>query len=213
MLSKACDITGIVAIACARHGCFAPNSISDLQHGEQQKNVDWAFLEAIRTTSVDRDQAVMLMYDIICQYFIYLRDRIGHLLPSGLDIDRAIGSFHVHAHKKMCFFRFAPYFIPGTGVVSGEICEALWSSLNTITPATRTATLAHRAEIIDDHAAESNHKKMLGIGRLTTLWRNQHSHMWQYRTLLRDLRRLRAWSKTQKNTTTRSVQIFLNKTF
>jgi len=159
MLSKACDITGIVAIACARHGCFAPNSISDLQCGEWQKNVDWAFLEAIRTTSVDRDQAVMLMYDIICQYFIYLRDRIGHLLPSGLDIDWAIGSFHVHAHKETCFFRFAPYFIPGTGIVSGEICEALWSSLNTITPATRTTTLAHRAEIIDDHAAESNHKR------------------------------------------------------
>ena len=35
--SKACDITGIVAIACTRHGCFVPNSISDLYKGEQQK--------------------------------------------------------------------------------------------------------------------------------------------------------------------------------
>jgi len=25
--SKACDITGIVGMACARHGCFAPNGI------------------------------------------------------------------------------------------------------------------------------------------------------------------------------------------
>ncbi|GLB34333.1 hypothetical protein LshimejAT787_0112170 [Lyophyllum shimeji] len=28
LLSKACDVTGIVAIACARHGCFAPNSLT-----------------------------------------------------------------------------------------------------------------------------------------------------------------------------------------
>ncbi|KAF8814639.1 hypothetical protein BYT27DRAFT_7081535, partial [Phlegmacium glaucopus] len=28
--SKACDITGIVGIACARHGCYAPNALVDL---------------------------------------------------------------------------------------------------------------------------------------------------------------------------------------
>ena len=164
IFSKACDITGIVAIACARHGCFAPSSIVNLTWGEQQKNVDWAFLEAIRTTSVNKHQGVMLIYDIACQYIVHLRDRIGHLLPVGLDIDRAIGLFHVHAHREECFFRFATSFIPGTGICAGEILESLWSSLNTITPATRTATLAHRSEIIDEHAANSNHKKGLSIG-------------------------------------------------
>jgi len=66
--SKACDITGIVSVACTRHGCFAPNSIVDLFRGEQQKNVDWSFLECIRTTNVDSEQGIMLIYDIICQY-------------------------------------------------------------------------------------------------------------------------------------------------
>lgn len=56
--------------------------------GEQQKNVDWALLESLRTTGVVPEQAAMLIYDIICQYFIRLRDRIGHLLPDGLEIDR-----------------------------------------------------------------------------------------------------------------------------
>ena len=162
--SKACDITGVVAVACARHGCFAPNSFVDLFRGEQQKNVDWSFLEAIRTTGIDKNQGVMLFYDIICQYFCYLMDQIGHLLPIGLEIDRAIGLFHVHAHKEDCLYRFSPSFIPGTGVVAGEILESLWSGLNPITTSTRTATLAHRAEMIDDHAADSNHKKALGIG-------------------------------------------------
>jgi hypothetical protein len=166
LMSKACDITGIVAIACARHGCFAPSSIVNLTRGEQQKHVDWAFLEALQTTGVHTEQGVMLIYDIICQYFIYLRDRIGQHLPVDLIIDRAIGLFHVHGHKDQCFYRYASYFIPEVGVVAGEILESLWSTLNTISPATRTATLAHRAEVIDDHASDSNHKKALGIGKL-----------------------------------------------
>jgi len=164
LFSKACDISGIVAIACARHGCFAPNSIVDLFRGEQQKNVDWSLLETIWSTNVDPDQGMLLYYDVVCQYWVYLIERIGHLLPIGLEINQAIGLFHVHAHKEECFYRFASSFIPGSGIVAGKILESLWSWLNSITTATRTATLAHRAEVIDDHASDSNYKKALGIG-------------------------------------------------
>ena len=161
LASKACDITGLVGIACARHGCYAPNALVNLFRGEQQKNVDFAFLQALKTTGVDHRQGVMLIYDIACQYFVHLQDRIGNQLPTGLAVDRAIGLFHVHAHKDECFFRFAPSFIPGTGVVAGEILESLWSSLNCISPTVRTATLPHRAEMLDDHATDSNHKKLI----------------------------------------------------
>ena len=106
----------------------------------------------------------MLIYDIMCQYFRYLQDQIGHLLPSGLQIDWAIGLFHVHGHKDECFFRYALSFIPGAGIVAREILESLWANLNCVTLATRTTTLAHRVEIIDDHAADSNFKKALRIG-------------------------------------------------
>lgn len=161
--SKACDITGIVAVACARHGCFLPNSIVNLYRGESQKNTDFAVLRNFITTNFDPEQGLMLLYDIVCQYFIYLHFRIGHLLPAGLTFDRAIGLFHVHGHKDECFFRYAPTFIPGSGVVAGEILESLWSNLNKITPSMRTASLAHRSEMIDDHANDSNYKKMLAM--------------------------------------------------
>jgi hypothetical protein len=163
--SKACDITGVVAIACARHGCYAPNALADLFKGEQQKNVDFAFLKALATTHVTAEQGVLFIYDIICQYIIYLQTRIGALLPTGLTVEAAIGLFHVHAHKDQCFFRYASSFIPGAGIVAGEILESLWSSLNAISPTARTATLAHRAEMLDDHATDSNHKKNVGIVR------------------------------------------------
>src|SRR5277367_3152483 len=70
--SKACDVTGIVAVACARHGCFAPNSVANLYRGEQQKNVDWALLKAIETTSVESTQGLLFIYDIVCQYIVHL---------------------------------------------------------------------------------------------------------------------------------------------
>ena len=114
---------------------------------------------------VDPIQGLLFIYDIVCQYIIHLRDRIGHLLPPDLKIDAAIGLFHVHGHKDTCFFRYATSFIPGAGVVAGEILESLWSVLNAITPAMRTATLAHQAEIMDDHMTDFNHKKSLGMGK------------------------------------------------
>jgi Kyakuja-Dileera-Zisupton transposase len=161
--SKVCDVTGLVSIACARHGCYAPQALVDLFKGEQQKNVDFAFLKALKSTGVEPEQGVLLIYDIACQYFVHLQDRIGSELPFGLDVDAAIGLFHVHAHKEQCFFQYATSFIPGAAIVAGEILESLWSSLNSISPTARTATLAHRAEMLDDHASDSNHKKTLGI--------------------------------------------------
>lgn len=170
LASKACDITGIVAIACARHGCYAPNSLIDLFLGEGQKNVDFSLLMAILLTHVDPDQGLLLIYDIACQYIVHFLHRIGRLLPIGLHVDAAIGLFHVHAHKDDCFFRFASTFIPGAGIVAGEILESLWSTLNSISPSARTATLAHRADLLDDHATDSNHKKMLGM--VSSLYKN-----------------------------------------
>jgi hypothetical protein len=105
----------------------------------------------------------MLIYDIVCQYIVHLREHISEHIPADLAIDQAIGPFHIHGHKDECFFRYAPSFIPGSGIVAEEILESLWSSLNCISPAVRMATLPHQAEMLDDHASNSNHKKMLSM--------------------------------------------------
>lgn len=65
-ISTTNDATGIVAVACARHGCFAPGSVADLQKGERQMNVDWAFCEAVKNTGVPVDGKV-LIYDMSCR--------------------------------------------------------------------------------------------------------------------------------------------------
>ena len=105
-------------IACGRHGCYAPQALVDLFRGEQQKNVDFAFLNALKSTGVSPEQGVLLIYNIACQYYVHLHDWIRSQLPFSLDIDMAIGLFHVHAHK-------ASSFIPGATIVVGEILESL----------------------------------------------------------------------------------------
>jgi hypothetical protein len=163
MATKACDITGIVALACARHGCFVPNTFADMYLGEQQRNIDFILLRLIKILGLDPAQGLFFIYDIVCQYIINLYKRIGKDLPDDLTIEQAIDLFHVHCHKDECFFRYATTFIPGAGVVAAQILESLWSTLNTISPKIRTASLPHRAETLDDHACDSNNKKLLGM--------------------------------------------------
>ncbi|KAF9032371.1 hypothetical protein BJ165DRAFT_1535064 [Panaeolus papilionaceus] len=165
--SKVCDITGVVGIACARHGIYCPNGLVDLYRGEQQKNVDFAFVQALVRTKVDVQQRVTIIYDIACQYSIHLREHIdGMLAEQGLEmleIDWAIGLFHVHAHNDKCYFRYSPCFIPGLGIVDGEIMETNWSVLNRHSQALRTANQVGRLEGLDDYTSDLNYKRTMDM--------------------------------------------------
>ena len=132
---------------CAKHPCRSFQR-------KQQKNVDFAFLKALKSTNVELEQGMLLIYDIACQYFIHFHDHISPEIPFKLQVEAAIGLFHVYAHKDKCFFRYATSFIPGASVIAAEILESLWSSLNSISPTARTATLAHWAEMLDDHVLQ-----------------------------------------------------------
>ncbi|KAF9531675.1 hypothetical protein CPB83DRAFT_891565 [Crepidotus variabilis] len=159
------DVTGVVAHACARHGCFAPSSVVDLQKGERQANVDYSLCQAIKHSNLGDITSVLLIYDIMCQYHINLRHRVTETqldLPTSLDILPGIGLFHVHGHKEDCLFRYGTTYIPGAGRLAGKILEPIWSQLNSVFISTRTSTLAHRMEVLDDRMRDSNVKKMLG---------------------------------------------------
>jgi hypothetical protein len=142
----------------------------NFQKGERQMNMDWSLCEALATTHIGKNQLVLHVYDIQCQYCQYLEERILRndmlRLPEDIHLLHAIGQFHVHGHKDECLYRWATNYVPGAGVIDGEVMETLWSVLNTVSAATRTASLAHRTEVLDDHMNDSNWKKMLDIGML-----------------------------------------------
>lgn len=131
-------------------------------------NMDWSLCEALQTTNLDGITNVLLIYDVMCQYHVNLYERVAAStkmsLPDTIRIIKAIGQFHVHGHQEECLYRFSTTFIPGVGVVDGEILETLWSTLNEVSRSTRTASLAHRTEILDDHMRDSNWKKIINTG-------------------------------------------------
>lgn len=72
---------------------------------------------------------VLIMYDIMCQYFVNFRKRFANSpmlrIPPNLSISRGIGQFHVHGHVTECFPRYSVNFIQGAGNQDGEIIETL----------------------------------------------------------------------------------------
>ncbi|KAH6892653.1 hypothetical protein BKA70DRAFT_1376230 [Coprinopsis sp. MPI-PUGE-AT-0042] len=166
--SKGCDVTGVGAFACSRHGAFAPNSVVDFQKGERQVNMDYGLQGSIHSTGAIHAPRLNLLYDINCQYSVNLRQRFRTTetlnLPDDLVIAYGIGQFHVHGHQEKCFARYSPSFIDGIGKTAGEMLEPLWSTLNPAGKPTQTMTLAHRYEVLDAHIADNNWKKLINLG-------------------------------------------------
>ncbi|KAI1789363.1 hypothetical protein LXA43DRAFT_892969, partial [Ganoderma leucocontextum] len=126
------EATGIGAAACSRHGFFFPHCMVDFQKGEQQRNMDYCLCQvALYLAGV---YILLALYDIWCHYYIHLPRRIqgspGLSVPENLDIVRGIGQFHVHGHCRECYPRFSPNFIPGAGILLGEVIESLWPDTN-----------------------------------------------------------------------------------
>jgi hypothetical protein len=71
--------------------------------------------------------------------------------------------FHVGGHIDDCLPRYTLGYVPGSGVIDGEIIETLWAVLNETSRSAKGATMAHWNEILDDHMNHSNWKKLIGI--------------------------------------------------
>ncbi len=142
----------------------------------RQKNMDFALSEAMKFfTSLKKEPlqpAITVIYDVMCQYGVHLEQRLedGPFLEKPtMPIQKAIGKFHLGAHIDSCFSKFSLNFLRGAGHTDGEVLETLWAPLNKIAGSTRSMTLAHRQEVLDDCAYDSNWKKITNLSMLSTL--------------------------------------------
>ena len=137
----------------------------------RQANMDYSFAQACARVHPDIKE-ILVMYDVVCQWYKRLPDRIQHSphlakcfeRENELKMLKGIGLFHVHGHQQSCFPRFSPDFIQGAGQVDGEVIETLWAILNDVSRCCRGMTAAHRQEVIDDHMNDSNWVKMTRLG-------------------------------------------------
>ncbi|KAJ8699116.1 hypothetical protein PTI98_002269 [Pleurotus ostreatus] len=193
---KHVDNTGIGAITYARHGFFVPHSIVNFEKGEQQKNMDFALSEAMKFfTSLKKEPlqpAITVIYDVMCQYGVHLEQHLedGPFLEKPtMPIQKAIGKFHLGAHIDSCFSTFSLNFLRSAGHTDGEVLETLWAPLNKITGSTRSMTLAHQQEVLDDCVYDSNWKKITNlIPSLIKKWKRAKTSFANMKEAYEDLR-------------------------
>ena len=132
----------------------------------RQKNMDYCLCQvALYLTGI---YILLVLYDIWCHYFVNLLRRMeaspGLSLPDNLKIVGGIGQFHVHGHRRECYPRFSPNFIPGAGILLGEVIETLWPDTNRLSDSTRGMSDGHRQEVLDDTMNDSNWNKLTRLG-------------------------------------------------
>ena len=97
--------------------------------------MDYSLCKAL-SYNMENIPIVLVMYNIMCQYWVNLKDRVAKspelTIPSSLELHTGIRLFHIHGHQDSCLPQYLPSFIPEAKQVDGEIIETLWAPLNNI---------------------------------------------------------------------------------
>ncbi|KAJ7747596.1 hypothetical protein B0H14DRAFT_3097001 [Mycena olivaceomarginata] len=151
--------TGVGMGVWARHEFVQPNSVGDLQKGERFANIDYIFGSILRHK--DPRLCKIISYDIVCQWWKFLLERMANLPPLALPV--VILKMHIHAHTLGCQVKFLLNLVPGSGQTDGEGIECPWASISAITSSTRVSGPGARHDALDDHWNFWNWLKTIGL--------------------------------------------------
>ena len=118
--------------------------------------MDHSSLDRIAHSDIGNIDKIIIYYDVNCQYCVNFENRLKAFrdylpYPTGKTTYFGIGAFHISGHIPHCFPHHALHFIPGAGVIDGEVLGTLWSTLNQVSPSAQVASLPSRSEMLDDH--------------------------------------------------------------
>ncbi|KAK7027866.1 CxC2 domain-containing protein [Favolaschia claudopus] len=168
--SRGYSVTGVGMGVCARHEFVQPTGVGDLQKGERYSNMD--YIAACILRWIHERLRKVISYDIVCQWFKNLQQRLRELPPLvRLHIVLAIYAFvipklHIHAHTLACQLLFSLNFLAGAGQTDGEGIERPWANLGGVASSTREMGPGSRADVLDDHFAFWNWSKFIHMGAL-----------------------------------------------
>ncbi|KAF8335183.1 hypothetical protein F5887DRAFT_892158 [Amanita rubescens] len=107
-------------------------------------------------------------YDIGCQFFKTVKNSPLGELASELNFQSLVGSFHGHAHDRLCQISYLATYIEGLGIEDLEGCERFFSKSNALAASVRYASTFHRQQAIvqymrhmDDYKTYANLSKFL----------------------------------------------------
>lgn len=131
---------------------------------------------------------VTVSYDVVCQYYKKIADRLARISPSSVvwagaqafktfanasNISYVVPKFHLYAHKLFCQLRFAFGFLFGTGVTDGEAPERVWSNANPAAASLREMGPGNNNDTMDDIFGAWNWMKTCLIGERSTLFQKE----------------------------------------
>ncbi|KAJ7895669.1 hypothetical protein B0H13DRAFT_1624341 [Mycena leptocephala] len=168
--SRGYSTMGVGMGVCARHEFVQPNGVGDLQKGERFANMDYIFGSILR----HKDPRIpkIISYDIICQWWKYLLERMKKLPPLVritiiLKLFRfVIPKMHIHAHTLACQVLFSLNLVPGSGQTDSEGIERPWASIGAIATSTRVSGPGTRHDALDDHWNFWNWLKTIGLSAI-----------------------------------------------
>ncbi|KAE9391056.1 hypothetical protein BT96DRAFT_959629 [Gymnopus androsaceus JB14] len=162
--------TGVGLSVCARREFVMPNSVVDLQKGERYANMDYSFGSLLRY--MDPWLTIVQLYDIVCQWSknLYQHMRSMPLLvkenwpPKSLLF--VIPKMHIPGHIRSCQDTFLLNWLPGAGRTDGEGIEQGWAHMGLVAASTQDMGPGNRHEVLNDHFAHWNWRKLSGLGNL-----------------------------------------------
>ncbi|TFK61727.1 hypothetical protein BDN72DRAFT_777913 [Pluteus cervinus] len=145
-------VSGVVSIQCSRHGFYLPQGTADLEKGEAYARTDYALMNALKDALQQR--WILGSYDIWCQYYINLPERVQKRFPEMLSIlpriRGAIPKMHIKGHIQSCQSRWSFNYLPHSGETCGEGIETGWAEQNQSAGSTKQQNAGHRHDSIDD---------------------------------------------------------------
>ncbi|TBU37904.1 hypothetical protein BD309DRAFT_875464, partial [Dichomitus squalens] len=134
--------SGLGAVLCARHRLVRKNGAGDLQLGEGYANMDYLYFSTLLGVIL----AILISYDIVCQWYKNLFSRMVEDFPEEMWIDQsrwdsirfAIPKKHWKVHgSNPSHSRFSLNYLPHVGRTYGEGIESHWSHMNPLSLSTR----------------------------------------------------------------------------
>jgi hypothetical protein len=104
----------------------------------------------------------MIGYDIACGFFgsLLASPKVGPKARK-TRLKMCVGSFHGHAHDRLCQINWHPNYIKGSGLEDYETCERVFSQSNALARTTRLSSSFHRHQLMKLYFDTWNEDKYL----------------------------------------------------
>lgn len=124
-------------------------------------------------------------YDIGCKFGITLnRSELGPRARA-LNYKALVGSFHGHAHNRLCQLSFLATYVKGMGLEDLEGCERFFSKSNALASSLRYASIFHRQQkMVEFMKHMDNMETYQNLSKLPTVLKAQLSDYPQAHSLL-----------------------------